>query len=171
MLFRSALTGGSTGGWESLALQAYHPDFFGGTWTFYPDPVDFRRWGIVNIYDDKNFFEVSEEWIRPGRYVQRSSVGQPRITNRELTDLESVLGSRLRSGEQFAVWQAVYGPIGDDGYPKPLWDPVTGAIDHSVAVYMREHGYDLRYYLQSNWSRIGPSLVGDRKSTRLNSSH
>ena len=71
--FARALTGGSTGGWESLALQAYHPDFFGGTWTFYPDPVDFRRWGIVNIYDDKNFFEVSEEWIRPERYVQRSS--------------------------------------------------------------------------------------------------
>lgn len=158
--YARALTGGSTGGWESLALQAYHPDFFGGTWTFYPDPIDFRRWGIVNIYDDKNFFEATEEWIRPQRYFQRSSVGQPRITNHELTDLESVLGSKLRSGEQFAIWQAVYGPIGDDGYPKPLWDPTTGNIDHSVAAYMRAHGYDLRYYLQSNWPRIGPSLVG-----------
>jgi len=37
------LSGGSTGGWESLALQLYHPDFFGGTWTGCPDPVDFRR--------------------------------------------------------------------------------------------------------------------------------
>src|SRR5881409_1920007 len=37
------LTGGSTGGWEALALQVYHPDFFGGTWVLYPDPVDFRH--------------------------------------------------------------------------------------------------------------------------------
>src|SRR5206468_10109964 len=37
------LTGGSTGGWEALALQVYHPDFFGGTWVLYPDPVDFRN--------------------------------------------------------------------------------------------------------------------------------
>jgi len=29
------LTGGSTGGWESLALQVCHSDFFGGVWTFY----------------------------------------------------------------------------------------------------------------------------------------
>src|SRR2546429_429207 len=42
------LTGGSTGGWEALALQVYHPDFFGGTWVLYPDPVDFRNYELVN---------------------------------------------------------------------------------------------------------------------------
>ena len=63
--YARVLTGGSTGGWESLALQAYHPDFFGGTWTFYPDPVDFRRLGIVNVYDERNFFESAEDWIHP----------------------------------------------------------------------------------------------------------
>jgi hypothetical protein len=158
--YARVLTGGSTGGWESLALQTFHPDFFGGTWTFYPDPVDFRRMGMVNVYDEKNFYESAEEWIHPPHYVQRSSEGQPRITNRQLTYLESVLGSKLRSGGQLAIWQATYGPVGEDGYPKPLWDPVTGEIDHSVAIYMREHGYDLRDYLQSNWSKIGPSLIG-----------
>jgi hypothetical protein len=158
--YARTLTGGSTGGWESLALQAYHPDFFGGTWVFYPDPVDFRRLGTVNIYDDENFFETSEEWVHAPRYMQRSSDGQPRITNRQLTGFESVLGSKLRSAGQFAIWQATYGPVDADGYPKPLWNPVTGKVDHSVADYMRDHGYDLRSYLQSNWSKIGSSLEG-----------
>jgi len=158
--YARVLTGGSTGGWESLALQVFHPDFFGGTWTFYPDPVDFRRLGIVNAYEEKNFFEAEEEWIHPPHYFQRYSDGQPRMTNRQVAQLESVLGSKLRSGGQFAIWEATYGPVGDDGYPKPLFDTATGEIDHSVAVYMREHGYDLRAYLQSNWPKIGPSLVG-----------
>jgi hypothetical protein len=158
--YARVLTGGSTGGWESLALQLYHPNFFGGTWTFYPDPIDFRRWGVVNVYDDQNYFETKEEWLSSERYFQRSSAGEPRITNREFTNIEAVLGSNLRSGEQLGIWQAVYGPVGADGYPKPLWDYRTGAIDHSVAAYMREHGYDLRYYAETNWPKIGPSLVG-----------
>jgi hypothetical protein len=116
--------------------------------------------GVVNVYEEKNFFEAAEEWIHPPHYFQRSSDGQPRMTNRQVAELESVLGSKLRSGGQFAIWEATYGPVGGDGYPKPLFDTVTGEIDHSVAVYMREHGYDLREYLQSNWPKIGPSLVG-----------
>jgi hypothetical protein len=158
--YARVLTGGSTGGWESLALQTYHPDFFGGTWTFYPDPVDFRRWGLVNIYTDKNFFEAPGPWLHPPRYTFRIADGQPIATNRDFTDLESVLGDRLRSGEQFAAWNAVYGPVDEDGYPEPLYDPATGRMNDSVVAYMREHGYDLRDYLQTNWSRIGPDLVG-----------
>ena len=34
------------------------------------------------------------------------------------------------------------------------------AIDHEVARYWRENGYDLRYYLEANWTEIGPDLVG-----------
>jgi hypothetical protein len=25
---------------------------------------------------------------------------------------------------------------------------------------MRDHGYDLRYYLETNWPKIGPQLIG-----------
>lgn len=39
-------------------------------------------------------------------------------------------------------------------------DKLTGKIDHSVAHYMRDHGYDLRAYLQSNWATLGPQLIG-----------
>jgi len=158
--YARVLTGGSTGGWESLALQIQHPDFFGGTWSFYPDPIDFSRWGLVNIYEDENYYQLPGQWLQPQRYFFRSAEGQPQLTNRQLTELESVLGSRLRSAEQFAIWQAVYGPVGDDGYPKPLYDIATGKIDKSVALYMREHGYDLRYYLENNWSKLGSALVG-----------
>jgi hypothetical protein len=55
--------------------------------------------------------------------------------------------------------QAIYGPIGDDGYFKPLFDPSTGAIDHGVAAYWKERS-DLNQYLQHNWSRIGSKLAG-----------
>jgi len=50
------LYGGSTGGWESLAWQIFYPDMFNGTWTFCPDPVDFRYFQMVNIYQDNNAF-------------------------------------------------------------------------------------------------------------------
>jgi hypothetical protein len=50
--------------------------------------------------------------------------------------------------------------VGADGYPKPLWDKRTGHIDHDVILYMRDHGFDLRYYLAQNWAKIGPSLAG-----------
>jgi putative esterase len=159
--YARVLWGGSTGGWESLALQVYHPDFFGGTWTFFPDPVDFRRYDLVNIYDDDNAFVVPHhQWTFPERYVMRQSDGQPEVTVRQFSQLEATLASHGRSGQQLEAWEAVYGPVGGDGYPKPLWDKLTGKVDHDVARYMRDHGYDLREYLESNWPKIGPELVG-----------
>ena len=52
---------------------------------------------------------------------------------RQMSQLEEVLGSHGRSGQQFEAWEAVYGPVGVDGYPKPLWDKTTGKIDQTVA--------------------------------------
>lgn len=155
------LSGGSTGGWESLALQVYHPEFFGGTWTFFPDPVDFTRYQMVNIYTDNNAFEApGYEPPVPERPMQRTDEGQVLVTMRQMSQLEEVLGSHGRSGQQFEAWEAVYGPVGPDGYPKPLWDKLSGRIDPQVANYMRDHGYDLRYYLEQNWAKIGQQLAG-----------
>jgi enterochelin esterase-like enzyme len=155
------LTGGSTGGWESLALQVYRPDFFGGTWTFFPDPVDFRRYQLVDIYQDDNAYSAPGfDFIRPERPMMRSAEGQVMVTMRQMSLLEEVLGTKGRSGQQFEAWEAVYGPVGADGYPKPLWDKLTGKIDRDVANYMREHGYDLSAYLQKNWPTLGPKLIG-----------
>lgn len=159
--YARVLTGGSTGGWESLAAQVFYPDFFGGTWTLYPDSIDFRRYGTVNAYEDENaFWEPGHKWVQVPRYIERSSEGQDEITIQQFSEMEDVLGSHNRSGEQIEIWDAAYGPIGDDGYPKPLWDKKTGKIDHSVAIYMRDHGYDLSHNIRTNWSTLGPKLRG-----------
>jgi hypothetical protein len=167
--YARVLTGGSTGGWESIALQVHHPNFFGGTWTLYPDPVDFRHYGIVDVYADTNafvftnqhhgFLTPSTDWHHPERPLMRSPDGQPLFSIREYSRWEDVLGSHGRSTDQLEAWEAVYGPIGDDGYPRPLWDKRTGHIDHEVAAYMRDHGFDLRAYLSQHWPDIGPQLV------------
>ena len=155
------LTGGSTGGWEALALQVFHPKFFNGTWVFYPDPVDFRRYQMSNVYEDDNAFEVPNgDWGKLVRPLSRNAEGQVSLTMREMCRLEAVLGSNVRSGQQIAAWDAAYGPVGKDGYPRPIWDRLTGKIDREVALYMRDNGYDLRYNLEKNWSKIGPDLVG-----------
>lgn len=165
--YARVLTGGSTGGWESLALQVYHSDFFGGTWTFYPDSVDFHRWGDINLYADDSAYTrpAGSEWLfgnsewlpLPERYAMRHIDGQPGFTWRQRDQMLAVLGDRGRSGVDEST---VFSPVASDGYPEPLWDTRTGKINHEVADYMRDHGYDLRAYLEKNWSKIGSQLVG-----------
>ena len=154
-------TGGSTGGWEALALQVYHPDIFGGTWAFYPDPVDFHRYEIINLYEDKNAYTIARsDWIEQERPSERMPDGQTNFTVRQETQLNTARGSRLRGGGDFANWQAVWGPTDTEGYPKPVWDEQTGVIDHEVAEYWRAHDFDLTDYLKRNWSRVGPLQAG-----------
>ena len=153
------LEGGSTGGWEALALQIFYPDFFGGAFAYCPDPVDFRDVEGFNIYEDKNAYYKENGWIRVPTVSVRNTDGSVRITAKQKNHYELVRGSKGRSGEQFDIWSAVYGPVGEDGYFKPLYDKVTGEIDSTVARYWREN-YDLRYYLEKNWTTVGPKLVG-----------
>ncbi len=155
------LTGGSTGGWIALAWQVRRPAFYGGTWSFYPDPVDFRRYQLIDVYRDENAFLVPGAAPgAPERMFQRTIEGQPVGSVRQLSQLERAQGSRGRSGGQIDAWNAAWGPVGDDGYPRRLWDLETGVIDREAAFHMRDNGYDLRHYLEENWSRIGPDLVG-----------
>lgn len=159
--YARVMTGGSTGGWVAAALQIYYPDFFGGAWSFCPDPVDFREFLGIDIYTAENAFHRSgDTWRAPERFLSRSPKGYPRVSVRDASRFSLVFGTKSRSGEFIDMWNALYGPVGEDGYPRPLWDLETGVIDREVAEYWREHGYDLRYYLQENWDAIGPDLVG-----------
>jgi hypothetical protein len=159
--YARVLSGGSTGGWESLALQLYHPEFFGGTWTFFPDPIDFRRYQLTDAYADSNAFVVPNAAPgAPERMMQQSPEAQPVAAMRSIAQMELASGTHGRSAAQLDIWNATYGPVGDDGYPRQLFDFRTGVIDHTVSTYMRDHGYDLRYYAEQNWPRIGPQLVG-----------
>ncbi len=157
------LTGGSTGGWEALALQIQQPKFFGGTWSLYPDGVEFSRNQMIDNYADSNAYRPNaraNQWFVPERYLSRNEDGQAGTTVRQMGQLEEVLGGRVRGGQQLQAYDAAYGPVGEDGYPKPLFDRNTGVIDKTVAAYWRDNGYDLTYYLKQNWGKIGKDLNG-----------
>jgi hypothetical protein len=155
------LEGASTSGWQTLAMMLQHPDFFGGAWVLQPDPIDFRHYQQTDIYADTNAFTLPVgQFTTIERPFRRTTRGQVVWTMRQLSRFENVLGSRGRSSFQLGAWEAVYGPVGADGYPKPLWNKLTGTIDRDVANYMREHGFDLREYAARNWSALGPKLVG-----------
>lgn len=62
-------------------------------------------------------------------------------------------------GQQWDIWEAVYSPVGKDGYPKRLWDKYTGEINREVANYWKEN-YDLAYILKRDWSTLGSKLEG-----------
>ncbi len=153
------LYGGSTGGWESLAVQMFYPDRYNGAFVACPDPVDFRAYTIINLYDDKNAFYT------PGPHTQvlqpgfRDYLGHTIASTKGINQYELALGTNSRSGEQFDIWQAVYSPVGKDGYPQPIFDKETGDIDSAAAAYWKEH-YDLTAILQRDWATLGPKLKG-----------
>jgi hypothetical protein len=155
------LTGGSTGGWDVLALQIHYPDVFGGAWSLYPDQLDFRNYQFGNIYADSNaFVRQDRSWLPREIPSSRTPEGMTELTMREENQAEAVIASKGRSGGQWDGWQAAWAPVGADGYPKPLWDKRTGAIDRTVAESMRAKGYDLRDFVERNWKTIGPKLAG-----------
>ena len=153
------LYGGSTGGWRALAQQVLYPDFFNGAWVSCPDPIDFNAYALVNLYKDDNAFFAKSQWKRVPIPMQRTTDGRITSDMDDAIRFELVLGTHGRSAEQFDIWQAVYSPVGEDGYPALIIDPRTGAIDHKVAEYWKEH-YDLNYIMQRDWKTLGPKLVG-----------
>jgi S-formylglutathione hydrolase FrmB len=154
------LFGGSTGGWRALAVQVFYPDLFNGAWVFCPDPVDFRYFQLINIYEDDNAYYPNGAWKKePSRPWMRGVDDQVMATQKQASIYELVLGTRGRSGQQLDMFQAVFGPVASDGYPRPLYDPLTGKIDKEVAAYWREN-YDLSYIIQRDWATLGPKLNG-----------
>jgi hypothetical protein len=152
--------GGSTGGWEALAAQVLYPDEYNGCWAACPDPIDFSAYGVVDIYKDHNAYWREGPFLRVPRPGMRNWLGQVSITLEQMNRLELVLGTKGRSGQQWDIWEAVYSPVGADGYPKRLWDKRTGVIDREVAGYWRER-YDLGHILRRDWSRgLGRKLAG-----------
>jgi len=152
--------GGSTGGWEALAVQVKYPDFYNGAFAACPDPIDFRAYGSVNVYEDRNAYAVDAAFKQTPRIAMRDYLGRPVATLEEVNRLEFVLGPNSRSGGQWDIWQAVFSPVGADGYPKPIWNKRTGEIDRSVASYWREN-YDLVHIMQRDWEKgLGEKLRG-----------
>ena len=151
--------GGSTGGWEAMAVQMFYPDEYNGAWVACPDPIDFRAYTVVNIYEDTNAYFREGPFKRVARPGQRNYLGHISTTLEQTNHRELALGTKTRSGDQWDVWESVYSPVGTDGYPKPIWDKLTGKIDKSVANHWREN-YDLSHILKRDWAKLGPKLRG-----------
>ena len=167
------LTGGSTGGWISLAHQVLYPDTYGGVFSLCPDGVDFRYHQIVNIYSDDNAYFIDRGWVKTERPNNRRPDGNLVSMMKDENWYELVVGDKSRSGGQWDIWEATYSPVGADGYPKRLWDKKTGVIDKTVAESWKK--YDLREILEKNWTKLGPTLapklnvyIGDMDSYYLN---
>lgn len=147
------LNGHSSGGWATLWTMITHPDFFGGTWSTSPDPVDFRNFTgtdltkspLQNMY--KNAANEEYNLVRDGE--------KNLMSVRQYAVQERVLGYY---GGQFASFEAVFGPKGADGQPMPLFDRETGTIDPVVAKAWEK--YDITKYLQANWKTLAPKLRG-----------
>jgi len=152
--------GGSTGGWEALGAQILYPDEYNGAWGACPDPIDFHQYGVVDVYEGANAYRWSGPWGGVATPAHRDYLGHIQATVEQTNRLEMVLGSHSRSGGQWDIWEAVFSPVGADGYPKPIWDKKNGAIDREVAAYWKEH-YDLVDILKRKWEKgLGAKLAG-----------
>jgi len=154
-----AVYGGSTGGWEALASQVMYPDEVNGAYANCPDPIDFHAFTTLDIYSQPNAYVSVGPWRTTPRPAERDYLGQTRVTMEQANVKELVLGTRSRSGGQWDIWEAVFSPVGPDGYPQRIYDKRTGRIDTAVAAYWREH-YDLVHIMRRDWPALGPKLQG-----------
>jgi len=151
--------GGSTGGWEAMAVQVFYPDEYNGAFIGCPDPIDFRAYMNINIYEDTNAYWYDSEFQKLPRPAHRDYLGHVHSSQYQYNRLEAVLGDKSRSGQQYDIWEATYSPMGEDGYPVHLWNKETGVINHEVAKYWKEN-YDLTHILKRDWETLGPKLEG-----------
>ncbi len=151
--------GGSTGGWEVLAAQIFYPDDYNGCYSACPDPIDFNHYSTINIYKDKNAYYQEGPFRKTLRPGQRNYLGHVSATVRDMNYLELALGTKSRSGGQWDIWEAVYSPVGKDGYPERIYDKYTGEINKKAAQYWKDN-YDLVHIIKRDWPTIGRKLAG-----------
>ncbi len=154
-----ATYGGSTGGWEAIATQVFYPDMYNGAYVACPDPVDFHAYQNIDLYDDTNAFVRKGDFGEIPIAADRKPDGTVIALSGAEYAYEYVLGTHGRSTEQWDIWQAVFSPAGDDGYPAQVIDSNTGAIDKQVVAYWHDH-YDLTAIVKRDWPTLGPKLEG-----------
>lgn len=143
------VTGISSGGWAGLWLQIQWPDEFQHVWSFVPDPVDFRDFQRINLYQNDNFY-----FERNGDRRLIGTFGDFRMWYDDFVKHEEVLGP----GMQIHSFEATFGPRGADGNPLPLFDRNTGVIDPEVAEAFKR--FDINLVLSEKWHELEPKLKG-----------
>ncbi len=91
---RGSCTAGSTGGWEAMGAQVLYPDEFNGAYIACPDPIDFRAYTTVNLYEDANAYDREGPWRKVARPGHRNYLGHVDTTIRDMNTLELVLGTQ-----------------------------------------------------------------------------
>jgi len=150
------LNGHSSGGWTVLWLQTHYPKVFDACWSSSPDPVDFRSFQRVNLYEHQNMF-----------YGKDSSLNQtgtvagffPWINMRNVYMMEHV----IYRGEHRHSFDAVFSEKGSNGEPKQILNYQSGEID--TAVFEHWKNYDISLYLRNNWDKIKNDLDGKVRVT------
>jgi len=154
------VTGHSSGGWSSLWLQVNYPETFAGCWSSAPDPVDFRNFELINLYEDKNMYYDKDSALRVD-----GSVGgfMPWTYFKDGYRIEHV----LYRGEQCVSWNAAWGKTQKNGTPESICDVHTGKIDSMVASHWKN--YDISLLLRTQWAKLQPLLDGKIRVTAGNS--
>ena len=153
--YARGLTGVSSGGWSSLWLQVTYPEFFGGVWSIAPDPVDFRDFQRINLYEPGiNMYTDENGKRRPLARQTHGDHDHVIIWYDDFAKMEWVMGD----GGQLGSFEWVFSPKGKDGAPLRLFDRATGEVNHEVAEAWRK--YDIRLILEENWATLGPRLAG-----------
>ncbi len=132
------LRGHSSGGWSTIWLAITYPETFGACWSSSPDPVDFRRMQLCDIYGSNVYTHQNGPGAQEDIPSYRSE-GKARMSVRQENLMEEVIGPDNTSGQQWDSWFAVFGPRNDRGNPAALFDPVIGVIDKGVAEQYRKY--------------------------------
>ena len=145
------VTGVSSGGWSSAWLQIQYPDQFAGAWSFAPDPVDFRDFQQINLYEDGSNMYVDETGAN--RPVARRGE-EVMLEYRPFVEREDMLGP----GGQIHSFEAVFSPRRPDGTPLPIFDRVDGTVDTEATKTWEP--YDINLVLSRNWDTLKSRLDG-----------
>jgi hypothetical protein len=161
--------GGSTGGWEAMAVQVFYPDEFNGAFAACPDPIDFRAYTVLNLYED-------DQRVLPHEPVEaHAASGEPQLPRpREHhagADESARNGARLQGTLGGSVGYLA-GHLLTGGTrrlsPADLGQEATGVIDKEVAAYWREN-YDLSYILRARLGHARPQAA--RQDQHLRGRH
>jgi enterochelin esterase-like enzyme len=150
------LTGHSSGGWAALWLQTHYPKEFQGCWSSSPDPVDFRSFQKVNLYEDKNMYYAADSSLN-----QTGTVAGliPWFSMQTIYQMEHV----IYRGEQMHSFDAAFSKIGIDGRPQRICNYRSGEIDTPVFEHWKK--YDISRYLLANWNSLKSDLDGKVRLT------
>jgi hypothetical protein len=157
--YARALTGGSTGGWITVANMIFRPDLFGSAWSGYPDSLDFNAHQTVDLYNANSAYVEDNGDVIPSSHSYNIATGVDTVTLTMPAEnhFELAVGNRSRSQVgQWDIWNAAFGAQGANCYPLEPWNKVTGAIDHGAVDKWK--AMDMSEVLTDHWATLGPAL-------------